>query len=107
MTAISNPGAPDGRNSWEDEPTTGADLLREAAQTLREKAEAAQIGPGSWYDAHDLAEALEFIALMDPTVALAVADWLDWVAPFAGPSSSAFVTGHAIDVARAVLRRES
>lgn len=57
-----------------------ADLLRTAAQTLREKAEAATPGP----------------------FALAVADWLD-----AEDTHQFGPTEHAIAVARAVLRRES
>lgn len=118
-----------------------AALLREAAQTLREKAEAAT--PGRWEKERarsgsrllscviappDLAVTIEVlpadaahIALMDPTVALAVAGWLDDVAETheidaeqmtrafgkAGPEYTRPVPTRALAVARAVLRRES
>jgi hypothetical protein len=45
----------------------------------------------------------EHIAAADPPFMLAVADWLDWVAPFADLPSPAFVVGHALAVARAYV----
>lgn len=128
-----------------------AALLREAAQRLREKAEAAT--PGRWRftdseaandvwaggmvvvspDGDPIANVqddwyendpdepapvndAEFIALMDPTVALAVADWLDATADEndapegSGLAFLNFVSADAfaaLAVARAVLRRDS
>ena len=106
-----------------------AALLREAAQMLREKAEAATPGPwrlNDWSgvmvetasppnrgaamiaDADDEPVNAEFIALADPTVALAVADLLDgWADDIAQHGGSHRSDERALTVARAVLRRES
>jgi hypothetical protein len=100
-----------------------ADLLREAAQAIREAAEAASPGPwtavegasGDWWverphlgdvaiDLHR--ENARHIALMDPTVALAVADLFATAATHQvgfTPVARERITA----VARAALRRET
>lgn len=102
-----------------------ADLLRRAAALLRHSAGAAQIGPwladsweiysqtigGPWVgetlhiddEAQSIANA-NFIVLVHPPVALALADWLDAELlreQWAGPGR------HAVAVARAVLREST
>ncbi len=102
-------------------------LLREAAQTLRERAEEARVHPDlcpwrvSWDDATQVWDSrgqlvastegrdeAAHIALMDPPVALAVADLLDgWADDIAQHGGHHRSDDRALAVARAVLRRES
>ena len=102
-----------------------AALLREAAQTLREKAEVAEaVGIGPWSldesgfairDASGFtvatqatSEEADYIATMHPAVALAVAHLLDgWADDIAQHGGHHHSDDRALAVARAVLRRES
>lgn len=105
-----------------------ADLLRRAATLMRERARAAT--PGTWQhfgdtivwpsdngpaandpimafnEAHE--ECAAHVASWHPLVALAVADWLDFIAPFArfGDDDSLHAK-HALAVARAYLGKAS
>lgn len=100
-----------------------ADVLRQAAALMRERAEGATPGPwwqsGAWFDddgtpmpmvgygstgADWVARTRDWskgdakhIALWHPAVALAVADWLDYEASWSAPPT------HALAVARAYL----
>lgn len=100
-------------------PHTPADTLREAAQLMRRRAEAAT--PGPWMDTADgdafagprlitgtgygdgdrraVADA-EHIAGWHPAVALAVADWVDASVPY---SARGAIRPEALAVARAYL----
>ncbi len=99
-----------------------ADLLRRAAAKLREHASTPMLTPGPWVcldrgdrivhlDGDDYEYVVdepvsnsanaELIALMDPIVVLAVAEWLDATAA-SGPIVCN--RAHAVAVARAVLR---
>jgi hypothetical protein len=98
-----------------------AELLRRAAAKMRETATAATPGPwdaqgrevGSgeslvaWVPIGYAADA-EHIASWPPAVALAVADWLDFIAPFArfGDDNSPHAK-HALVVARIYLGESS
>lgn len=100
-----------------------AELLRRAAAKLREHAERATLAPwqaaeheGEWSVDGDIKPAdhawladmrfgeqqadAEYIALMHPPVALALADWLDSEAQLYAPNKVGFA------VARAILREE-
>lgn len=107
-----------------------AETLRLAAALMRERAEAAM--PGEWSVvgsviestlspgyAEDVAQAdgptrlgrvnnAIHIASWRPAVALAVADWLDFLAPFAvHGDENAFVIKHGFAVARAYLGEDA
>lgn len=103
-----------------------AELLRRAAQKLREHATADYLTPAPWdcLDGGDrlihlgadgreiqyvvdepmsIASNAEYIALMHPPVALALSDWLDHLAT-ASEYGARVSLNHAIRTARAVLR---
>ncbi|MBO9524310.1 MAG: hypothetical protein J7518_22460 [Nocardioidaceae bacterium] len=86
---------------------SGVVMIREAASLMRERAEAVQAAPVSPMDwstcSHVVVSEKEHIASWHPVVALAVADWLDWLAPFADLPNPAFVVEHGLAVARAYL----
>ena len=114
-----------------DEPGTGADLLRRAAKALRERVEGCVInGPWVYRDQRDDPEAYpwqvwapkskvnagtgfapgtaEFIALMHPPVALALALVLEGLATViagtVGDAAAADIFAAELTLARAVLR---
>lgn len=92
-----------------------AELLRRASKKLREHAELATSGPWSradilaWADLVDEVDA-EYIALMHPPVALALAEWLDELVRRAEEMNSASCnvwpdgSNHGVAMARAILR---
>jgi hypothetical protein len=82
-----------------------ADRLRQAAQKIRETANAAAYG--QWHKAGDLPGFLTYedathIAFWSPSVALAVAEWLDDVAADAAEGIGS-VHPRALDVADLIL----
>jgi hypothetical protein len=89
-----------------------SERLREAAQKIRETAEAVQTEtiPAGWtaegfhYVSGLLEGDLEHITLWSPTVALAVADWLDEEAAHWSPSL-VYRCRNALTVADAILER--
>lgn len=101
---------------------TPADLLREAAELMRQRAQAATVGPWDWAEdglvwANRLGDPVsgstevedaEHIASWHPTVALAVAHWLDIQAGGLerGQDHTAD-TLQALKVARAYLGKEA
>lgn len=105
-----------------------ADLLRRAAKTLREHAELAM--PGKWLslDAGDRliavqpdddfeylvteeparhGETADYIALMHPPVAMALADWMERLAEVQRSEVDDRLFAYGVYTARAVLREES
>lgn len=100
---------------------TAAEKLRRASEVVRAMAEAAtpgpwhvdrfgqpdKYGPGGWQivgglsgqggavvaDRHARRSDATFIAAMNPTVALAVADWLEYQAAYADASAASLPTG--------------
>lgn len=106
-----------------------AELLREAAALMRERAEAAEgCRPSPWSDGDGAcircadgtrignwiigAEERAHIASWHPSVALAVADWLDSEAGvvddiMGGTHTTAAYVGPAFEVARAYLGRDA
>jgi hypothetical protein len=103
----------------------GAELLREAAALMRDRADAAKLGPwesipaGAWTgrvfadedlvaktgnDRADDHSNAEHIASWHPTVALCVADWLDDEAEWIDAGSTA--EGPAFTLAYAYLGRD-
>lgn len=105
-----------------------AELLRRAAKTLREHAEMAM--PGRWesLDAGDRlvawlpdghfeylvteeparhGETADYIALMHPAVAMALADWLERLAEVQRSEVDDRLFAYGVYTARAVLREES
>lgn len=104
--------------------TTHAGTLRQAAQLMRAKAEAATYVPGRWAvdvagpvantswlgRSHDVLtgtwKQASHVAAWSPAVALAVADWLDLEASMVekrGDNSPEGHTFHALAVARAYI----
>ena len=99
---------------------SAVETLREAAKTLRERAEAATPGPWDFSISEDRAWALTaageaivsrsavdedatLIATLHPGVALALADWLDDVADSYAIAKHGFWSVRALRVAEAVL----
>lgn len=99
------------------------ELLRRAAKVLREAAEAASAGPwhahpdglvwperiGDPVSGSTEVEDADYIALMHPPVALALADWLNLKADCAGvwPGDMTETDRTALVVARTILREPS
>jgi hypothetical protein len=90
-----------------------AELLRRAATQMRERAEATssvtELSGQEWHHVESLmgegkwAEDAEHIASWTPTVALAVADWLDLTATWFDGAPTSAEAEAALTVARAYL----
>ncbi len=83
---------------------SAAEFLAEAAALLRERAGAVPVEGGVWLGDEPLDYwVADFVAIMDPGVALALADWLDGVA--GEWSGTRDVDDRALAVAAAILGR--